>query len=34
MLDARAFDHINADTNHTHLTGIVERFCETPSLGA
>ena len=28
MLDARAFDHINADTDHAHLTGPVGRFCE------
>jgi hypothetical protein len=33
MLDARAFDHIHADTDHAHLTGTVGRFCETPGLG-
>jgi hypothetical protein len=32
-LDARALDHINADTDHAHFTGIVGRFCETPCLG-
>jgi hypothetical protein len=32
-LDARAFDHINANTDHAHLTGIVGRFCETLRLG-
>src|SRR4029077_523735 len=33
MLDARAFDHINADADHTHLMETVGPFCETPGLG-
>lgn len=33
MLDARAFDNIDADAENTHATRFVGRFCETPRFG-
>jgi hypothetical protein len=32
MLDARAFDHINADTDHAHLMRIVGRLTRSRPL--